>query len=51
MYPNGKIVIKGRAADALRFKVLLEVIYPGPIEEVISKHPAVAEVSVSLLYR
>ena len=46
MHPDGKFIIKGRTADAIRFKVLGDVIYPGPIEEVMSHHPAIADISV-----
>jgi len=49
MYPDGTFIIKG-IADAMRFKVFGDVIYPGPIEEVVSKYPGVKDVSVSLLY-
>lgn len=47
MYPDGSISIKGRAADAMRFKVFGDVVYPGPIEQAVSLHPKVAQVSVS----
>ncbi|KAF6019737.1 acsf [Bugula neritina] len=46
MYPDGTFIIKGRVADAMRFKVFGDVIYPGPIEEVVSKYPGVKDVSV-----
>ncbi|XP_067951433.1 putative acyl-CoA synthetase YngI [Watersipora subatra] len=46
MYEDGTFIIKGRTADAIRFKVLGDVIYPGPIEEAMSKHPAIDDISV-----
>ena len=46
MYPDGTFVIKGRVADAIRFKVFGDVIYPGPIEEVLSLHPDIKDCSV-----
>ena len=48
MYEDGTFIIKGRLADAIRFKVFSEVVHPGPIEEVMSKHPAIANISVSI---
>ena len=48
MYEDGTFIIKGRLADAIRFKVFSEVVHPGPIEDVISKHPAIANISVSV---
>ena len=48
MFTNGSFVIKGRKIDAIRFKILGDVIYPGQIEEVMSKHPAIANISVSV---
>ena len=49
MFSDGGFVIKGRSIDAIRFKVLGDVIYPGPIEEVMSKHPAISDISVRSL--
>ncbi|XP_067950478.1 putative acyl-CoA synthetase YngI [Watersipora subatra] len=46
MYEDGTFIIKGRTADAIRFKVLGDVIYPGPIEEAMSQHPAIDDISV-----
>ncbi|XP_067951431.1 putative acyl-CoA synthetase YngI [Watersipora subatra] len=46
MYEDGTFIIKGRAVDAIRFKVLGDVIYPGPIEEAMSQHPAIDDISV-----
>ncbi|XP_067950479.1 putative acyl-CoA synthetase YngI [Watersipora subatra] len=46
MYEDGTFIIKGRTADAIRFKVLGDVIYPGPIEEAMSQHPAIYDISV-----
>ena len=51
MHPDGTFVIKGRVADAIRFKVFGDVIYPGPIEEVLSLHPDIKECSVILKLR
>lgn len=34
--------------DAIRFKVDDEVIYPGPIEDILSTHPSIRAVSVSM---
>ena len=48
MFDDGTFTIKGRRAEAIRFKILCDVIYPGPIENVISKHPAIANASVSV---
>ena len=47
MYEDGTFILKGRVADSIRFKVFCDVVYPGPIEEVMSKHPAIANISVS----
>ncbi|KAF6022335.1 hypothetical protein EB796_019372 [Bugula neritina] len=46
MYPDGTFIIKGRAADAIRFKIFGDVVYPGPIEEVVSTYPGIKNVSV-----
>ncbi|XP_067951436.1 putative acyl-CoA synthetase YngI [Watersipora subatra] len=46
MYEDGTFIIKGRTADAIRFKVFGDVIYPGPIEEAMSQHPAIDDISV-----
>lgn len=50
MYPDGTFVVKGRVADGIRFKVDGEVVYPGPIEEVMSHYPGIAEISVKHRY-
>ena len=47
MYPDGSIIVKGRKADAMRFKVNGDVVYPGPIEQKVSQHPNVLQISVS----
>lgn len=47
MFPDGTFVIKGRTADAIRFKILGNVIYPAPIEETMSLYPGIADISVS----
>lgn len=49
MYRDGSIIVKGRKADAMRFKVCGDVVYPGPIEQKMSQHPNVLEISVSLI--
>ncbi|XP_067951428.1 putative acyl-CoA synthetase YngI [Watersipora subatra] len=46
MYEDGTFIIKGRAVDAIRFRVLGGVVYPGPIEEAMSQHPAIDDISV-----
>ncbi|XP_067951438.1 putative acyl-CoA synthetase YngI [Watersipora subatra] len=46
MHQDGTLTIKGRAADAIRFKVLGSLMYPGPIEEAMSQHPAIDDISV-----
>ncbi|XP_067951435.1 putative acyl-CoA synthetase YngI [Watersipora subatra] len=46
MFEDGTFIIKGRSADAIRFKVLGDVIYPGPIEQAMSQHPAIDNISV-----
>ncbi|XP_067950475.1 putative acyl-CoA synthetase YngI [Watersipora subatra] len=46
MYEDGTFIIKGRTADAIRYKVQGDVIYPGPIEEAMSQHPAIDDISV-----
>jgi len=47
MRENGSFQIKGRTTDGLRFKVLEDVVYPGPIEAVVARYPGVDEVLVS----
>jgi len=47
MYPDGTFIIKGRVTDAMRFKIFGDVVYPGPIEEVLLKYPSFKTVSVS----
>lgn len=46
MYEDGTFVINGRVADALRFKVFGDVVYPSPIEEAVSQHPSIKDISV-----
>lgn len=47
MYPDGTFIIKGRLIDALRFKAFGENVYPGPIEEVMTRYPGISDISVS----
>ena len=39
-------MIKGRVVDGIRFKVFGDVVYPGPIEQLLSQHPNIAGISV-----
>ena len=48
MDENGAITIHGRTADAVRFKVFAEVVYPGPIEDVLMDMPAVRDAQVHI---
>jgi len=41
MHPDGTFIIKGRTADAIRFKIFGDVVYPGPIEKIVSKYPGI----------
>mgnify|MGYP001791129131 FL=1 len=47
MFEDGSFQVKGRAIDAIRFKVYGDVIYPAPIEEALGQHPAIRDCSVS----
>jgi len=49
MYPDGTFIIKGRVTDAIRFKIFGDVVYPGPIEEVVSTYPGIKNVSASII--
>lgn len=51
MFDDGYFQVKGRCSDAMRFKVFGDVLYPAPIEEVLGKHPAIKECSVSLRFQ
>ena len=55
MDENGAITIHGRSADAARLKVLAdgsrfkactEVVHPGPIEDVLTDMPVIADAQV-----
>ena len=55
MDENGAITIQGRSADAARLKVLAdgsrfkactEVVHPGPIEDVLTDMPVIADAQV-----
>ena len=50
MDENGAISLQGRHADAVRFKVSAEVVYPGPIEVVLCGIPAIRAAQVSGLF-
>ena len=50
MRPDGGFLIKGRTADAMRFKVFAKVHYPAPIEEALGSHPSIRDISVSVSY-
>ena len=47
MAADGSFQLKGRVADAIRYKVWGDVIYPGPIEEVMGSYPDVKDCAVS----
>ena len=49
MDEDGTICIKGRTAEAVRFKVFSEVVYPAPIEHALVEMPAIADAQVRLL--
>ena len=50
MYEDGAISLQGRIADAVRFKIATEVVYPGPIEVVLCGIPAIQAAHVSGLF-
>ena len=47
MNGDGSVQVKGRMADQIRYKVFGEVIYPAPVEAIVSKYPHVDGVAVS----
>ena len=47
MDEDGAISLLGRIADAVRFKIATEVVYPGPIEVVLCGIPAIHAAQVS----
>ena len=47
MAADGSFQLQGRVADAIRYKVWGDVIYPGPIEEVMGSHLDVKDCAVS----
>ena len=46
MFEDGAFKVQGRLADAMRFKVYGDAVYPAPIERVLGLHPAIAEARV-----
>jgi hypothetical protein len=46
MDTKGKIQIRGRTTDRLRFKVDRKVVWPSPIEEALISHPNIREIKV-----
>ena len=47
MDEDGAISLQGRIADAVRFKIATEVVYPGPIEVALCGIPAIHAAQVS----
>ena len=47
MDEDGAISLLGRIADAVRFKIATEVVYPGPIEVALCGIPAIRAAQVS----
>ena len=50
MFADGSVTVKGRTADAMRFKVFTEVIYPGPIAMKLSWHVNIEQISVTIYH-
>ena len=51
MSSDGSFLIKGRIADAIRYKVQQRVVYPGPIEQAVSTHESFSEIKVEWFSR
>ena len=47
MNEKGAFFIKGRKQDSIRFNIYGDLVYPGPIENIMASHPAVKEIAVS----
>ena len=46
MFSDGRFQVKGRRSDAIRFKVDRKVVWPAPIENVMSSHPNILDIRV-----